>query len=107
MKRIFLKPRFKGMRLHSLYNYLISNPPSDYEIVSLPVTNNHSFTRLTSKHRNYFYKQCMYYFGSFPYILKQILESTKDIQSYDLIYSSQHVLSTYTNWIVYLAYAYA
>ena len=105
MKKVFLKPRFKGMRLHSLYNYLISNPPSDYEIVSLPVTNNHSFTRLTSKHRNYFYKQCMYYFGSFPYILKQILESTKDIQSYDLIYSSQHVLSTEKNWIVDLEYA--
>jgi len=105
MKRVFLKPRFKGMQLHSLYNYLISNPPSGYEIISPPVTNTHSFTKLASKNRNYFYKQCMYYFGSLPYILKQISESTKNIKNFDLIYASQHVLTTEKNWIVDLEYA--
>jgi len=35
MKTIYLKPRFLGIKLHSLYSHLINNPPSGYTIVIL------------------------------------------------------------------------
>lgn len=105
MKTIYLKPRFPGIKLHSLYNQLINNPPSGYRIISPKNNFNHSFTKLASKHRNYYYKQFLYSFGSFPYILKQITQTIKEYEKADLIFASQHVITAKKNWIVDLEYS--
>ena len=36
MKTVFLKPRFKGLTIHSLNNELIENPPQNYKIITEP-----------------------------------------------------------------------
>ena len=105
MKTIYLKPRFPGIKLHSLYSHLINNPPLEYKIISPKMNSSHSFTKLASKHKNYYYKQFLYSFGSFPYILKQITQTTKQYEEADLTYASQHVITTKKNWIVDLEYS--
>jgi len=105
MKTIYLKPRFPGIKLHSLYNQLIDYPPSGYEIVPPKNDLNHAFSKLASKHKNYYYKQFLYSFGSFPYILKQITQNLEEYKKADLIFASQHVITTKKNWIVDLEYS--
>ena len=104
MKKIFLKPRFKGMHLHALYDELIRNPPNGYTFIKTHNAQSGILTNAVSKHRNYLYKQLMYHFGSMPYSIMQHLEP-KFSENADLIYASQHVINSEKPWVVDLEYS--
>lgn len=105
MKTILLKPRFEGMPLHSLYRELVKYPPENYNVVASSDFQKHYLAKIASKHHNYYYKHLLYYFGSLPYVLTQLTQRTEKYSSYDLIYASQHVISTKKPWMVDLEYS--
>ena len=105
MKTVFLKPRFKGLRLHSLYEELVKHPPDDYSIIVSKNYQKSPYTKVTSKHHNYLYKQLIYNFGSLPYIISQLRESSIPYENYDLIFASQHVLNSKKPWLTDLEFS--
>jgi len=105
MKRVFLKSRFKGITLHRMYDILIKYPPENYKIIPSYKFKNARLSTSISKYRNKFYKQIVYHFGSLPYVIYQLRETKMDVDEYDLVYLSQHVLDLDKPWIVDLEYS--
>ena len=93
------------MPLHSLYNELIKNPPDDYKIITVNSIQKHPLTKTASKYHNYYYKQLLYHIGSLPYILSQLAESSAKYENCDIIFASQHVITTEKPWVVDLEYS--
>jgi len=104
MKTVFLKSRFKNLPLHTLYNELKKYPPENYKIVTWNSLQKHPLTTSVTKSHNYYYKQFLYNFGSLPYLFAQLSESSIKYEKYDLIYASQHVISTKNPWVVDLEF---
>ncbi len=104
MKTVLLKPRFKGLPLHSLYDELIINPPKDYRVTKYNSLQSHPLIKTSSKHRNHYYKQLVYHLGSLPYMVAQSRESIK-YENIDLIFASQHVIDNQVPWVVDLEYS--
>jgi len=103
LKKIFLKSRFNGIPLHGLYSELIKNPPTGY-IFYTNSTKPNQLSRIGGKYHNYLYKQMLYRFGAVPYIIAQSRNSFIDMPNYDLVYASQHLLTSKKPWIVDLEY---
>lgn len=105
MKTVLLKSRYKGTPLHSLYNDLIANPPAGYKIITPNIPQKNVMTNMVSKSHNYYYKTLMYYLAPLPSFLYQVTESSFNYELYDMVYASQHVISTERPWIVDFEYA--
>ncbi len=105
MKTIFLKTRFKGIPLHSLYNDIIRNPPEQYSVTTYENSTVNPFAHSARKSRNKILKALFYNFGGVPYILAQTIKPIKGFEEYDLIFASQHVINSNQPWIVDFEFA--
>jgi len=105
MKKVFLKPRFEGILLHSYYYELAKNPPEGYRIETLNLRQK-SFLRkfAGTKNRSYYYRTLLYYFGELPFISWQLSGSSVKYDNCDLIFASQHVIKSEQPWIVDFEY---
>lgn len=104
-KTVFLKSRRKAAPLHSLYNEMIMNPPEGYKIITNNSSQKSYLTKIMSKGHNYYYKTLLYYLAPLPSFLYQLREKTINYKEYDLIYASQHVMTSEKPWIVDLEYS--
>lgn len=105
MKKVFLKTRFTGIPLHSLYNDIIVNPPKNYEITTSKLDNINKLTYVANKSQNFISKSIVYYFGGLPYVFAQTRQKLKRYEKYDLIFASQHVINADQPWIVDFEFA--
>jgi len=105
LKTVFLKPRFEGIPLHSLYDVLIQNPPQNYKIIIPNFTKPRKLTHFASKSNNLVHRMLVHYLGGLPYVLTQSMRSLKEYDKFDLIYASQHVLTTEKPWVVDFEFA--
>jgi glycosyltransferase involved in cell wall biosynthesis len=105
MKKVFIKTRFPGIPLHSLYNDIINMPPTNYEII---VENNKNINKLTyvaNKSQNIISKSFVHYFGGFPYVYSQTRQKLNEYEKYDLIFASQHIINAKQPWVVDFEFA--
>jgi len=97
-KKVLLKPRFSGMRLHSLYKSILENPPKGYSIEYNEKNAKEFVYSIDNKSANPIIRQLIYNLKPVLYILAQRLQ--RNNFDYDLIYASQHVLYNYEKpWI--------
>jgi len=90
-KRVFLKPRFEGWSVHSLYNEIIENPPEGYTIEYKKPDVQSKIYNIDNKSTNPLLKEMIYHLKPIPYLLTQRFQK-KYYTDYDLIYASQHVI---------------
>jgi len=105
MKTVWIKPRFPDIPLHSMYHELSKHPPLDYRIIinqSKKISPNHNFS---SKTQNSIIRAIKYNFFSIPYTLFQIYQKYDIPEKTDLIFATEHVISSPKPWIVGLEFA--
>ena len=90
-KSIFLKPRFEGWSVHSLYNEIIENPPEGYTVEFKKPDIQSKIYNIDNKSTNPLIKEMIYHLKPIPYIVAQRLQK-KYYSNYDLIYASQHIV---------------
>ena len=91
IKKVLLKPRFKGLSLHSLYTEIINSPPPGFIIEYKKSNKKSSIYSVDNKSSNPIVKELIYNFKSIPYIITQKMQKN-NFNDYDLVYASQHVL---------------
>ena len=105
MKKVFMKTRFPGIPLHSLYNDVIENPPTNYEIIVEKIKNVNKLTYVANKSQNIISKSFVHYFGGLPYVYSQTRQKLEKYQKYDLIFASQHIINAKQPWVVDFEFA--
>jgi glycosyltransferase involved in cell wall biosynthesis len=100
MKTVFLKPRLRGLTIHSLNNELIDNPPQDYKIITEQSFRKGSINKIRASSKNYLLKKVLHYTGGLPYVIVQSTLPLKGYEKYDLIFASQHALTSKKPWVV-------
>ena len=92
LKRILLKPRFEGHKIHSLYSEIIRNPPPGYAIEYRDkfIQNSRIYT-LDNKAANPVLRELIYHLKPIIYIASQ-KKQKNNFEGYDMVYASQHVL---------------
>ena len=92
LKRILLKPRFEGHKIHSLYSEIIRNPPPGYAIeYSDKFIQNSRIYTLDNKAANPVLRELIYHLKPIIYIASQ-KKQKNNFEGYDMVYASQHVL---------------
>jgi len=79
---------------------LITNPPQNYKIITEQTSQKVSLNKLRASYENYFFKKILHYTGGLPYVIAQSVLPVKGYDKYDLIYASQHVITTEKPWVV-------
>jgi len=102
LKNVFIKPRFDGLKLHSLFNNIRDYPPEGYKIHIANQNSISGFSTFAKKNRASILKNIMYYTNAIPYIIFQKRNKFFLPNNIDLIWASSHILSTKKNWIVSL-----
>jgi len=105
MKTVFVKPRFRRVPLHNLYNYLTKNPLENYKVVIPQVSKPSQIIHAADKSQNSISKALYHYFVGLPYILTQTMLPLKGYEKYDLIFASQHVINCKQPWIADFEFA--
>lgn len=83
-----------------MYFLLKLYPPEDYRIILHEIDQISRFSTLASKNRNIIHKKMAYYLNPLPYIYYQLHDGVKIPVNTDLIYASQHIISTEKPWLV-------
>ena len=106
VKKILLKSRFEGLKLHSLYDEIIQNPPNDYLIEKEKNSfKNFNLQRFDNKNLHPLIRTFEYHLKPLPYLFKQKHEKFT-ITNFDLIFASQHLIfNSELPWITDLEFA--
>lgn len=100
LKTVFIKPRFSGIPLHSLYYEIQKHPPLDYRIVINQPRNISKLSTMASKNRNAIFKTLTYHLNSIPYVIYQLRDNYPIPDDIDLIYAAEHVICSNIPWVV-------
>ena len=105
IKKLLLKPRFRGWALHSLYNELVECPPQGFTILYEDSGGKSSFHKTDNKSSKPIFKELFYQLKPIPYLIAQKYEK-QNFSYYDIIYASQHVIfNSNKPWLVDLELA--
>lgn len=105
IKKVLLKPRFRGWALHSLYNELVECPPQGFTILYEESGGKSSFHKIDNKSSKPIFKELFYQLKPIPYLIAQKYEK-QNFSYYDIIYASQHVIfNSNKPWLVDLEFA--